>query len=71
MSKKVRNYSKEFVDVCRNCKGSGIVYPVPDFHPHGKEQVPEPCECSVCNGSGRVKKKLDIEITIEPYTGGA
>lgn len=69
MSEKVRNYEKESIEVCRNCKGTGIVYTVPEFHPYGREDDPQPCECPVCRGSGRVKKTLNIEITIEPYPG--
>ena len=26
MSEKVRNYEKESIEVCRNCKGTGIAY---------------------------------------------
>ena len=67
MSEKVRNYDKESIEVCRNCKGTGVAYTVPEFHPYGKEDDPQPYECPVCQGSGRVKKTLNIEITIEPY----
>lgn len=67
MSEKVRNYEKESIEVCRNCKGTGIAYTVPEFHPYGREDDPQPYECPVCRGSGRVKKTLNIEITIEPY----
>lgn len=69
MSEKVRNYDKESIEVCRNCKGTGVAYTVPEFHPYGKEDDPIPYKCPVCNGSGRVKKRLKIEITIEPYPG--
>lgn len=69
MSEKVCNYEKESIEVCRNCKGTGIAYTVPEFHPYGREDDPQPYECPVCRGSGRVKKTLNIEITIEPYPG--
>lgn len=69
MFEKVRTYNKTKVEVCRNCQGSGVAYTVPEFHPHGKEPDPEPYECPVCAGSGRVEKKLDIVITITPYRG--
>lgn len=69
MSEKVRNYEKESIEVCRNCKGTGIAYTVPEFHPYGREDDPQPYECPVCRGSGRVKKTLNIEITIEPHPG--
>jgi len=67
------NKRKEFaydkIELCRNCKGTGVAYTVPEFHPYRKEDDPQPYECSVCQGSGRVKKTLNIEITIEPYPG--
>lgn len=66
MSKKVRNYDKETIEVCRNCKGTGIAYFERDAN--GEVRRCEPHPCPVCGGSGRVKKTLDIEITIEPYT---
>lgn len=69
MSEKVRNYDKESIEVCRNCKGTGVAYMVPKFHPYGKEDDPQPYECPVCRGSGRVKKTSNIRITIEPYPG--
>jgi DnaJ-class molecular chaperone len=71
MCEKVRHYDKESIEVCRNCKGTGVAYTVPEFHPYGKEKDPEPFECPVCKGSGRVKKTLNIEITIEPYAGSS
>lgn len=67
MSEKVRNYNKESIEVCRNCKGTGVAYTVPELHPCGKEDDPQPYECPICRGSGRVKKTLNIKITIEPY----
>ena len=69
MSEKVRNYDTERIEVCRNCKGTGVAYTEPEFHPYGKEDDPQPYECPVCQGSGRVKKTLNIKITIEPYPG--
>lgn len=69
MPEKVRNYDKESIEVCRNCKGTGVAYTEPEFHPYGKEDDPQPYECPVCQGSGRVKKTLNIKITIEPYPG--
>ena len=62
-------FTRNTIEVCRNCKGTGIAYTVPEFHPYGREDDPQPYECPVCRGSGRVKKTLNIEITIEPYPG--
>lgn len=67
MYEKVRNYKNERIEVCRNCQGTGIAYTVPEFHHYGKEDAPEPYECPVCKGSGRIRKTQNIEITIEPY----
>lgn len=41
MSEKVRNYDKESIEVCRNCKGTGVAYTVPKFHPPptGKKMI--------------------------------
>lgn len=30
MSEKVRNYDKESIEVCRNCKGTGVAYTEPE-----------------------------------------
>lgn len=67
MSKKVRDYNKGSIEVCRNCKGCGMIQSLPEFHPHGKEFIPTPVQCPICAGSGRVTKKVHIEITITPY----
>lgn len=39
MSEKVRNYEKESIEVCRNCKGTGIAYTVPEFHHTGERMI--------------------------------
>ena len=62
-------FARDTIEVCRNCKGTGVAYTVPEFHPYGKEDDPQPYECPVCRGSGRVKKTSNIKITIEPYPG--
>jgi len=51
---KVCQYNKVRIEVCRNCLGSGATL---TFDP-----------CPVCGGGGTVRKKLKIEITIEPNT---
>lgn len=60
---------------CQTCKGTGQVRqstrtPFGSFTRvgicptcHGKRQIPEK-ECSVCNGSGRIKSKRSIELHI-------
>jgi DnaJ-class molecular chaperone len=60
MCKKERTYEKERIEVCRNCHGAGLA-PTDDGQVSGK--------CPVCGGSGRIKKRVNIEITIEPYPG--
>lgn len=62
MSEKVRNYNKENIEVCRNCKGVGTVYA---SNLDAEEE--KPYKCPVCDGGGRIKKTLKIEIIIEPY----
>lgn len=69
MCEKVSHFDKECIEICRNCKGTGVVYTVPELHPYEKEDDLEPDECLICKGSGRVKKMLNIEIAIEPYKG--
>ncbi|MDR2131000.1 MAG: hypothetical protein LBP56_07550 [Odoribacteraceae bacterium] len=64
---KRRDYNRESVEVCRNCKGSGVVHGPAAFHAHGREVDPEAVECAVCKGSGRVRKSLAVRVTIEPY----
>lgn len=61
---KVRLYNKVRIEVCRNCHGAGAIHTVLNFDPHMPHQ--SMCECPVCAGSGTVRKKLKIEITIEP-----
>lgn len=61
--RKERRYKKSIIQVCRNCQGSGTVAADPAKSADPTKQV----TCSVCEGSGRVNKLLDIDITIEPY----
>lgn len=64
---KTRDYTSARVEVCRNCGGSGVVLDTPPFHPHGRENEAIPRKCPVCVGSGRVRKRLEIKVTIEPF----
>lgn len=61
--RKERRYKKTLIQVCRNCQGSGTVAADPATSADPKKQI----TCPVCEGSGRVNKLLDIDITIEPY----
>jgi DnaJ-class molecular chaperone len=66
MFRKVKKYDKTHIDLCRNCAGEGIVAASPPA-----SSAPRPCSsetCSVCGGSGRVRKTTRIEVTIEPLT---
>lgn len=44
----------ENIEICRNCRGTGLL-----AYPHHVLQ------CGVCNGKGRVVVKKEIKITIE------
>jgi DnaJ-class molecular chaperone len=62
MCKKERTYDKVRIEVCRNCHGAGLIHADADGNP-------KLSKCPICGGSGRVKKTVNIDITIEPYTG--
>lgn len=57
---KVREVKRGSVEICRNCQGSGTVV--------GNAGGDSVQQCPVCLGSGRVKRMLNITITIVPYT---
>lgn len=46
----------EYVELCRNCRGTGI------------DELTG-WTCPTCEGSGRVLKKREGVVTIEPYRG--
>ena len=72
-----REYHYETIDKCWHCKGTGKVT-VEQVQPstfsskfakrlyllsqHQKEKT-----CDFCNGSGRVRKKKTVAISLEPY----
>jgi len=64
---KIRNYISDRIEICRNCLGTGTV----EEEKGGITGLFRPgflkAECPVCGGSGRVRKIVDITITIEPY----
>lgn len=57
---KRREFARDSIEVCRNCKNDGVVV-VESFNGHHK--VP----CPVCEGSGLVRKRIIGEVTVEPY----
>ena len=56
---KVRKFTSERIEICRNCLGSGKV-----------EELFTTKRCPVCEGSGRVDKTTEITITVEPHREG-
>ena len=60
---KRREFTRNTVEVCRNCKADGKVE-VEMFNGHSHEEVP----CPVCGGSGLVRKHIEGYVTIKPYT---
>lgn len=46
------HYLTSYVDVCRNCKGTGTI---------------SGSKCAVCQGTGRVVVSKEIHIKVEPY----
>jgi len=52
-----KSLRQERIDVCRDCKGHGVVeasnYP---------ERGTHPVNCSICKGSGKVQTFLNINI---------
>jgi len=72
MSKKVQPFENVRVEICRNCRGAGVVFSVaPDYNTDDPSivvsVVGKPIRCPVCEGTGRVRRTARGEITIEPY----
>lgn len=55
---KVRQYKFDKIEICRNCGGTGKEKTIRSLFKS---------KCPVCNGSGRVDKHTEINITIKPY----
>ncbi|MBR6905208.1 MAG: hypothetical protein IKN32_10200 [Bacteroidales bacterium] len=58
---KIRQITFDKIEICRNCGGTG------------KEKTIRALfksTCPVCNGSGRVDKHTEINITVEPHKEG-
>lgn len=61
-----REYHYETIDKCWHCKGTGKIMVVPVRKFMGRVLQKEKT-CSICNGSGRVRKKKKVIIALEPY----
>lgn len=57
---KRREFTRDTIEVCRNCKAEGKVE-VESFS--GSHKV----KCPVCGGSGLVRKHIEGSVTVEPY----
>ena len=55
---KRREFARNSIEVCRNCKNEGMVV-VKNY----SALMP----CPVCEGSGLVRKRIVGEVTVEPY----
>lgn len=54
-------YENNYIDSCRNCQGSGIVFITGEI-------CDAVFECPVCSGSGEVHVTKRIEVKIKPLT---
>lgn len=61
-----REYHYETIDKCWHCKGTGKVTVTPVRKFMGRVLQKEKT-CSICNGSGRVRKKKKVIIELEAY----
>lgn len=61
MGKRIE-FTRNAIEVCRNCKSEGKVTIDTPF--------PEPAEviCPICGGSGLVRKHIEGFVSIEPFT---
>lgn len=57
---KRREFSRDTIEVCRNCRAEGKVE-VGGFN--GSHEA----KCPVCGGSGLVRKHIEGSVTVEPY----
>ena len=61
-----REYHYETIDKCWHCKGTGKVTVASARKFMGRVFQKEKT-CDFCNGSGRVRKKKTVVISLEPY----
>lgn len=59
--KKVRQYGFEKIEICRNCGGTGKDKTIMGLLDS---------KCPVCEGSGRVEKHTEINITVRSFREG-
>lgn len=57
---KVRQYQFKKIEICRNCGGTGKEKSILSLLRNA---------CPVCNGTGRVEKHTEINITVRAYKG--
>lgn len=57
---KRREFTRDTIEVCRNCKADGMVE-VESFNGGHK------ATCPICGGSGLVRKHIEGSVTVEPY----
>ena len=61
-----REYHYETIDKCWHCKGTGKVTVASARKFMGRVFQKEKT-CDFCNGSGRLRKKKKVVISLEPY----
>lgn len=65
---KVRQYESTKIEICRNCKGSGMVHAQLEGNwLIRRMQSDLVATCDVCNGTGRVEKHTDITVTVRSF----
>lgn len=61
-----REYHYETIDKCWHCKGTGKVT-VASARKFMGRVIQKEKTCDFCNGSGRLRKKKTVVISLEPY----
>lgn len=54
-------FTRDTIEVCRNCKAEGNVMAETPFATHAK------ATCPICGGSGLVRKHIEGFVSVEPY----
>lgn len=63
-----REYHYETIDKCWHCKGTEKVT-VASARKFMGRVIQKEKTCDFCNGSGRLRKKKTVVISLEPYLG--